>query len=212
MILSRREKILLILFIYLAIFTVFYRLCYQPLCQQVEVIINQNAQLRKYLAELDKEKENIKTESDKEKIAQEYRVLLQKLPSEPLPLEAVRYFEQTAEQSGIKLVSINHQNPSPKNIKNGSRENLNQSEAQANSLQFKIISIGTYDSLLTFTKKIENAPREFAVENLLITRLANEDFQTPVENIAQVNADSNLSNRFQMVMDIKAYYLSNQKY
>jgi len=107
MIVSRREKILLLFFICLAIFTGFYKLYYEPLHQQLVPVMSQNSQLQKHLTKLKKE---AKTQVEREKIVEEYQALLEKLPPEPLLLEATRYFEQVANQSGVELLSITCKN------------------------------------------------------------------------------------------------------
>ncbi|MGI5921031.1 MAG: type II secretion system protein GspM [Syntrophomonadaceae bacterium] len=155
--LSKREKVLLGLLVWLTGIYIFYYYIYEPLNHQVKDLVSDNTRLRAQLMEVRQlEREKDMTNSRYSRCEAELASLTRQVPDSPDVPGVIAFLEETAQKAQTRLNGISYGNKTSENT-------TRQTEpAMAIPVHFEIMAAGNYYDLLTFLKHVEQAPRLYA--------------------------------------------------
>lgn len=164
--LSKRELILLCILLIAGSIYLFYNYLYCPMQVKTKALVVENARLKE---EVKMERQKIQRAGDwkqeRERLQEDYRQLMIKVPETAYIPEIVDFLENKAKDSQAALLSVNY---NKKSNENQNDQNNNPKSTAPNMLEFEIKSGGSYYNLLSYLMKIENAPRLYVVSGVQI--------------------------------------------
>lgn len=182
--LSQREKILIGLLIVLSVVYACYNFAYKPGKIAREQLQQENRVLKSLIAR----EENAKTQNtgilqERTEIAKLGNKLMLQLPTRAQVPETVAFLKKTAFESHVSLKSLNYEAPNKSKYNNSTGSQKTDEElAKVQMLDYNITVQGSYNSLLAFLLKIENAPRLYTISNCSMIAAAKKiDEKAPSE-------------------------------
>lgn len=163
---SRREKILVAVLIFLLVTGGFYKYIYTPLYSKLDELKTNNKFLTDEIINAKKEqakKKNLAAEADS--LQAEYERLNVAIPVEPELLEAAIFIKETAKECEVNVTSLEYEPAA------GGEE--------ITAINIRVVLEGRYLPLIAFIKKMENASRFYLVENLSFSTKPAESLAAP---------------------------------
>ncbi|MEN6351363.1 MAG: hypothetical protein ABFD08_18475 [Syntrophomonas sp.] len=172
--LSRREKVLLALLAILSVIFVFYNFIYKPLIEEKELLLSDSAYLKTLIEKGEAgRKERLDLAREEAVIRKEYEGLLAAVPSSARVPETIAFLQQSSKDTNVSLLSTKYV-PVKKSKNEGNAPNgqKNQPAAKiidkAQEVSYSISARGSYNNLLSFMLKIENAPCLYIIRSCKI--------------------------------------------
>lgn len=166
---SLREKLMLCLLIWAVGVYLFYNYAYTPVNRAASDWMEKNSLAREQVEAARKIDQEMKGMQDRQQSYQErYAALAQQLPaSEYLP-EMVAFVDKTAADAGMTLKLFNHQKVDAVKA-NPEGNTVDMPAAGVKSLDCTLSGSGTYYQLVTFMKSLEQAPRIYNMNNIVLS-------------------------------------------
>lgn len=190
--LSQREKILIGLLLILGVIYACYNFAYKP----GKIAREQLQQENRVLKSLIKRGENAKTQNtgivqERTGIAKLGNKLMIQVPTRAQVPETMAFLKKTASESHVSLKSLNYTAPqaSKDNHSSGSQK-TGEELAKVQVLDYNITVQGSYNNLLAFLLKIENAPRLYIISNCSMTAAAKKIDEKAVSEDLQSNPEA----------------------
>ncbi|MDD2620498.1 MAG: hypothetical protein PHC92_07520 [Syntrophomonadaceae bacterium] len=222
--LSKRETILLCLFLIISMVFVYYKFSYKPSQNHMNSLLQENI-LLKDLIEKGKKAESSMNIREKNTVLKVGEKLLREIPTRAGVPETIAYLENTCRDTKVTLLSVNGKIA---NNKINSEENEKKQGVELEKirvLDYNISIQGSYNNLLVFLLKLENSSRLYTINNCKMTVNAkkfdevelnedaapNKEDDTVVSNPQNITSDAKGSksydgNNIMLDLIISAYY------
>ena len=163
MVFSLRERLLILIFILAILSGVVYKFVYSPLNYKISQETVKSEQIKADI--LEQKKLNQEEDKLREKIAllnDEKIITKQQIPLSPQMESVVRFIDKTAQEEGLKLLSLNYS------------ENENAVSSLV-SVDFNMAISGSPSSVIAFIEKMEQSDRLFVFSDLVLRTGEAED-------------------------------------
>lgn len=169
--LSKREMVLLTILLIAASIYIYYNYIYMPVANNAAAVKSENDKLQANLRELEKLKANQKPAQVAQKLKTDYQALLNKVPEDPYVPEMIVYLADAAKESRVELKKIDYKYDEKSTANapvpaDGAQDKKTANTVAVKSSQLEIEATGTYNDILTFMIRVENAPRAFVLTGL----------------------------------------------